>query len=87
MAGASLVVGIVSIFMSLIGFGGFMGLIGVTAGMVGIVLGSTARKEPVDRGIATGGMVCSIVGTAIGLFGFVACISCVGCIACFAPRA
>ena len=63
---ASLVLGILAIV-----FGGLV------LGIIGIVLGTQAKKsflaEGAPTGMATAGIVCSIIGTVLGSIIFVAC--------------
>lgn len=75
MAVASLVLGIVSVVFSF--FGG--SIIGLPVGIVGIILGVLAKKKTPQNGMATAGLVCSIVGTAISGLIFVACVGCASC--------
>ncbi len=73
---ASLVLGIVSLVFGLIGLG-FP--IGALCGIIGVILGALGRKNnPEKAGLATGGLVCSIIGTVISLLLFIACASCLG---------
>lgn len=61
---ASLVLGIITdVFI----FIGPFGLLGLVTGIVGIVLGAMGRKRLPEgrRGMATAGLVCSIVGVSI----------------------
>lgn len=76
MAIASLVLGIISIVWST--FGMSIGWLGAIIGIVGIVTGAIGRKDEAHRGMATAGLVCSIIGTALCLLGYVACAACVG---------
>lgn len=62
---ASLVLGIVSIVFS---FTGAIAWVGIISGIIGIILGAMARKTT-PTGIATGGLVCSIIGLVISLIG------------------
>lgn len=87
-ATAALVCGILAVISVFTGYGAFIGLV---LGIVGIVLSINVRKEmqtlgdavntdPALRdmnGMATAGLICSIVGTAIAGFG----IMCVACMA------
>lgn len=74
MAVASLVLGIVSIVFSLI-----PGLpwVGAIAGLVGIILGALGRKDAEKKGMATAGLVCSIIGTVLSIIFYIACVACV----------
>lgn len=73
MAVASLVLGILSIIFSF--FGG-INLIGAILGIIGIVLGTLGRKDESKKGLATGGMVCSIIGTILCVIFYIACAAC-----------
>jgi lysylphosphatidylglycerol synthetase-like protein (DUF2156 family) len=71
MAIASLVLGIVSIVCA---FFTKWAWIGIIVGVVGIVLAAMARKkEGEPKGVATGGLVTSIVGAALSLVLFLTC--------------
>jgi len=54
-------------------------------GIVGIILSAIARKKG-EGGVATAGLVLSIIGTVIALFAWVACIVCAGALAGSASR-
>lgn len=73
---ASLVLGIVSIVFSFIGLSIPLGLI---VGIVGIILSVMARKKN-PCGMATAGLVLSIIGTILCALMFIACAACVGAI-------
>ena len=73
LGGASLVLGIVSIVFSVFSAGTLSAVLGI----VGIVLGALARKNHPD-GIATAGLVCSIIGTILSLLIVIACVGCTG---------
>lgn len=77
MAVASLVLGICSLVFPFIGLGWLSVLIGV----VGTVLGALGRKNAEKQGLATAGMVMSIISVALGLIMWLACAACVGGIA------
>ncbi len=68
---ASLVLGIVSIVFSFIA----LYWIGIIVGIVGIVLGVMAKKKN-PSGMATAGLVLSIIGTALCALVFIACAAC-----------
>lgn len=74
---AALVLGIVALVCTFIPGAGVIGMI---IGIVGIILGALAKKKG-QSGVATAGLVCSIIGTAICGIGFLACSACVGSIA------
>lgn len=79
---ASLVLGIIAIVIGVFS-AGTLGWIGAILGIIGIILGALGRKNlPEDkRGMATAGMVCSIVGTILCLLFYIACVACLGGIA------
>lgn len=76
LAVASLVLGIVAIVFSFIGLSIPFGLI---IGIVGIVLGVMAKKKN-PSGMATAGLVLSIIGTILCAIVFIACAACIGAI-------
>lgn len=76
MAVASLVLGIISIVCGL--FLTSLQWLGAIIGIIGIVLGVKARKVPEQHGMATAGLVCSIIGLILCILMYVACAACVG---------
>lgn len=74
---ASLVLGIIAIIIGLVSAGS-LGWLGAILAIVGIVLGALGRKDPAKSGIATGGLVCSIIGLILSISLYVACAACVG---------
>lgn len=74
---ASLVLGIISIIIGLFSGGG-LGWLGAIMGIIGIILGAQGKKVPEQRGMASAGFVCAIIGTILCLLMYVACIACVG---------
>ncbi len=72
---ASLIVGIISLLMSLFLTG--FGWLGAILGIVGCVLASKAKQNG-EGGIATAGQVLSILGIILGLVFYIACAACVG---------
>lgn len=78
---ASLVLGIISLVIAF--FLPIAKWIGAIFALIGIILGAMGRKDPEKKGIATGGMVCSIIGFIICIIGFVACSACVGGLAAY----
>lgn len=74
MAVASLVLGIVALVFAFIPGVSWIAWIG---GVVGIVLGVLGRKrEPEKKGMATAGLVMSIVAVVLGVLMFIACAAC-----------
>lgn len=75
---ASLVLGIISLVMAFLIGGSTVKWIGAVVALIGIILGVLGRKDPEKHGIATGGMVCSIVGFVACIIVVIACASIVG---------
>ncbi len=71
---ASLVLGIVSVVCVFFGSGAFLGIV---LGIVGLILGINAKKEA-PSGMATAGIILSIVAIAACAITFIACIACLG---------
>lgn len=80
MAVASLVLGIISIIIGAVS-SGMLGWLGAILAIIGIVLGAVGRKDEAKRGMATGGLVCSIIGLVLCLILYIACAACVAGIA------
>ncbi|CAN2326312.1 DUF4190 domain-containing protein [Fusobacterium sp. oral taxon C10] len=74
MAIASLVLGIVSLVLSFFG----LGIISVFTAIVGIILGVLGRKDPEKKGMATAGLVCSIIALVLGVIMWIACAAIFG---------
>lgn len=77
MAVASLVLGICSLVFPFIGLGWLSALLGI----VGIVLGALGKKNTEKQGLATAGIVMSIIAVALGIVSWIACAACIGGIA------
>ncbi len=73
---ASLILGIIAIIIGIF-LAGFQ-WIGAIVGLIGIILGALGRKDPEKKGIATAGLVCSIIGFIFCIIFFIACVACVG---------
>lgn len=74
---ASLVLGIISIIIGLFSGGG-LGWLGAILGIIGIIMGSQGKKRQEEKGIASAGFICSIIGTILCLLMYAACVACVG---------
>ncbi len=74
---ASLVLGIIAIVIGVFS-SGLLGWLGAILAIVGIILGALGRKDPAKAGMATAGMVCSIIGLVLCLLLYLACAACVG---------
>ncbi len=72
---AALVLGIISLLFGLFGAG--FQWVGAIVGLIGIILGAAGRKVPEKAGIATAGLVCSIIGFILSIILYVACAACV----------
>jgi len=72
---AALVLGIVAVVFS------YVAILGLVAGIIGLIMASNAKKEGFTGGMATAGFICAIVGTILAALGTIACISC-SCFAC-----
>lgn len=75
MAVASLVLGILALVISV--FIPAWGWLGAILGIVGIILGALGKKDPAKKGMATAGLVMSIIAVAFGLIFWIACVACV----------
>lgn len=74
---ASLVCGIVGVVFDFLFATVLMPAIGCILGIVGITMASNARKLGFTGGMATGGLVCSIIAVVFGV-GSLLCVLCVG---------
>lgn len=73
---ASLVLGIISIVIGLF-LVGYQWL-GAILGLVGIIMGASGRSNPETKGLATGGLVCSIIGFILCIAMYAVCAAVVG---------
>ncbi len=80
MAVASLVLGIIALFISLGGGVAGMGWVGSICGIIAIIFGSISRKKPESKGMATAGLICGIIALSWGIVATIACIACLGAI-------
>jgi hypothetical protein len=62
--------------------------VGLLCAIVGLVTGVTAKKQLTESGaptgMATAGIVMSIVGLAVSILIMVSCVGCGACLVCFA---
>lgn len=72
---ASLVLGICSLVVAV--FFGSAGWLAALLGLIGLILGAAANKKQ-KTGVATAGVVMSIIGMVLGLLFYIACIACIG---------
>jgi len=83
---ASLILGIVALVFTW--FSIYAQSIAIILSIVGIVLAISAKKESqaagAPSGMATGGLVCSIIALSLSSIMFIACSACVACTACAA---
>lgn len=77
---ASLVLGILAVIIGLFSAGA-LGWLGAILAIVGIILGASGKKNPESKGIATAGLVLSIIGLILCLILYIACVACIGGIA------
>lgn len=78
---ASMVLGIISLVVAWFGYGAILAII---LSIVGLILGTQAKKEipaEMPKGMATAGIVMSIIALALSVIVFVSCVACVGCLA------
>ena len=71
---ASLVLGIISLVCGVFLAG--VQWVGAIVGLIGIVLGAQGRKNPDSKGMATAGLVCSIIGFILCIILYIACVAC-----------
>ena len=75
MAIASLVLGIIGLIMVI--FSGSLGWLGCILSIVGIVLGVLGSKsDPKNKGMATAGMIMSIIALVLNALFWIACMAC-----------
>lgn len=79
---AALVLGIIG---AVFGWFGTLGIVALVCSIVGIVLAVIGRKKSRialgrPSGMATAGLVLSIIGTALAAIGVIACFACAACI-------
>lgn len=76
---ASLILGIISLVIAV--FFSSLGWLGALLGLLGIILGAVGRKKAKEAGsssgVATGGLVCSIIGLVLCSIFYLACVACV----------
>lgn len=78
---ASLVLGIISLVLCFIPG---TSLAGIILSLLGVILGALGMKNPDKKGVATGGLVCSIIALVLCGIWFFACGGLAMCSACSA---
>jgi len=73
---ASLVLGIISCVFVFFGYGA---VIGIILGIIGLVLGISAKNEQ-PSSMATAGIVLSSIAIGLCALGFIACVACASCL-------
>ena len=74
---AALVLGILALLIGLFSAGS-LGWLGAILAILGVIFGAVGRKDPEKKGLATAGLVCSIIGLVLCLAMYLACVACVG---------
>jgi len=77
---ASLVLGIIAVVIGLFSAGS-LGWLGAILSVLGIIFGALGKKNVEKKGIATAGLVLSIIGLILCLILYIACVACIGGIA------
>ncbi len=72
---ASLICGLITLCMALFSATG-LGVMGIALGIIGIILGALGRKDVDQHGMATAGLIISIIGLFINIIVLVACVGC-----------
>ena len=72
---ASLVLGISSLVLGVFSAGS-LGWLGAILALLGIIFGALGRKNIQGKGMATAGLVCSIIGIVFCLITYIACAAC-----------
>ena len=82
---AGLVLGIIAVVLGFFSATLIMGILGLICGIVGIILAVKGKKLAVasgaPTGLATAGLVLSIIGTAVSALLFIFCGLCIVCAA------
>ena len=77
---ASLVLGIISLVISIGAGAAGLGWIGSICGILAIIFGAVEKKNPEQKGAATGGLVCGVIALTWGIIATIACVACLGAI-------
>ena len=75
---AALVLGIISLFISIGAGPAGLGWIGSICGILAIIFGAIGKKNPEQKGLATSGLVCGVISLFWGIIATIACVACLG---------
>lgn len=78
MATAALVMGIISLVISVGGGAANLAWVGSVCGVLGIIFGSLGMKDASKKGQAKAGLILSIIALTWGIVATVLCITCIG---------
>lgn len=76
MATAALVLGIISLVISIGGGAASLGWVGSICGILGIIFGIIGQKDASKKGQAKAGLILSIIALFWGVIATVACLTC-----------
>ncbi len=75
---AALVLGIISLLISIGAGAAGLGWVGSICGILAIIFGAIGKKNPEQKGLATGGLVCGVLSLVWGIIATIACVACLG---------
>lgn len=78
MGTAALILGLVSLVISIGGSAAGMGWIGSVCGILGIIFGALGMKDNSNKGQAKAGLILSIIALTWGVIATIVCVACIG---------
>lgn len=81
---AALVLGVISLVVSVGAGTAGLGWVGSICGILAIIFGAIGKKDPEQKGAATGGLVCGVIALFWGIIATLACLACLGAVGAFA---